>query len=292
MVPYTILQVVDSSVHAAAAVDLIASLPWPVGSQVVLLPASSEALQAQHLWSAAALSRARATLEQRGLRVTCQGTPADGGRRRRSVAQDWQPDLIVMGSNHLRPKDRGQWQGLGEQIIDQSQWPVLVARAPFAGLRRILLAVDGSLASQAAIEALASLALPANAEIYVLHVVTPDPLEALTVPGWPAGARLVPPGLSLRSIAAWDKHQKLERDQQAQAVVADAVASLTSVGLRARGHIDYGDAADLILHHTRTQKIDLTVVGARGLGAVRGWLLGSVSRQLVQKARGSVWVIR
>lgn len=292
VVPYTILQFLDSSVHSAAAVELIAALPLPAGSEVVLLAAGSQAPQPGCSLSLAAQDRARTALKQRGLQVTCEVLPDEAVRRWRSAAEELQPDLVVIGANDLRPKAVAPWRDVAHQVIDQSRWPALIARAPFRGLRRVLLAVDGSAASQAAVEFLAGFALPAEAGVRVLHVAAPEPMAALTVPGWPTGARLIPPGPSLAGIAEWDRRQKAERDQQAQAIVSGVLQALKSARVRARGRVAYGDAAEVILRYTRTQKIDLTVVGARGLGAVRGWLLGSVSRRLVQHARGSVLVVR
>jgi nucleotide-binding universal stress UspA family protein len=292
VVPYTILQFLDSSVHSAAAVDLIAALPLPAGSEVVLLAADGESLQPGRPLSLVAQGRARLTLEQCGLRVSGPFLPGDGARRWRSMAEDLQPDLVVIGANQLRPKDGRSSRWIAHQVIEQSQWPVLVARAPFQGLKQILLAVDGSASSRSAVEFLAGFAHRAGADLRVLHVVAPEPMAAITVPGWPTGARLVPPGPSLAGIAAWDRRQKTERDEKAQAIVTEAVEVLKAAGLRARGRVVYGEVAEAILRCTRTQKIDLTVVGARGLGPVRGWLLGSVSRRLVQQARGSVLVVR
>lgn len=292
MAPYTILQFVESSVHSAAAVELVAGLPLPAGTEVLLLAAENEPLLPTHRLLLAAQARARATLEQRGLWVRYQVLPGEATRQWRSVADEVQPDLIVIGANQLRPKDGRSRRGIAHQIIEQSRWPVLFARAPFLGLKRILLAVDGSAGSRAAVEFLAGFAHPPGAELRVLHVVTPEPLAAITVPGWPTGARLVPPGPSLAGIAEWDRRQRTDRDEKAQAIVTEAVDVLKAAGLRARGRVVHGNAAEAILRYTRTQKIDLTVVGARGLGAVRGWLLGSVSRRLVQQARGSVLVVR
>jgi nucleotide-binding universal stress UspA family protein len=292
VVPHAILQFLDSSVHSAAAVELIAALPLPAGSEVVLLAAGSQALQPGHPLALAAQERARTALEQRGLRVTCHGMLGEAARRWRRVAEELKPDLVMIGAKDLRPKAGGPWRGINHQVIEQPRWPTLIARAPFRGLRRVLLAVDGSAASQVAVEFLAGFALPLEAEVRVLHVATPERMAALTAPGWPTGARLFPPGPSLAGIAEWDRRQKAERAPQAQSIVTESLQALTSAGVRARSRIAYGDAAEVILRYSRTQKIDLTIVGARGLGAVRGWLLGSVARRLVKHARGSVLVVR
>jgi len=42
----------------------------------------------------------------------------------------------------------------------------------------------------------------------------------------------------------------------------------------------------------KDQKIDLIVTGSRGLGQIRSWLMGSVSRKLVHYSGCSVLVVR
>jgi nucleotide-binding universal stress UspA family protein len=204
--PHTILQFVDSSVHSLAAVELVAALPLPAGSQVVLLAAECGVGRATRPLSPGTQARARNALENRRLRVLCPVLPGDATRHWRSLADEHRPDLIVVSANDLRSESRASPGGLAHQVVEESRWPVLVARAPCRGLGRILLAVDGSSASQSATDLLARLPLPSEAEMRVLHLIAPEPLAELTVPGWPTGARLIPPGPSLAGIAAWDRH--------------------------------------------------------------------------------------
>jgi nucleotide-binding universal stress UspA family protein len=53
-----------------------------------------------------------------------------------------------------------------------------------------------------------------------------------------------------------------------------------------------GDAAEEIINYAREQKINLLVAGSNGLGPVRAWLLGSVSRKLVHYSDRSVLIAR
>lgn len=52
-----------------------------------------------------------------------------------------------------------------------------------------------------------------------------------------------------------------------------------------------GDAATEILDYARIHEVSLIVTGSRGLSAVKGWLLGSVSRKLIYHSKCSVLVI-
>ena len=52
-----------------------------------------------------------------------------------------------------------------------------------------------------------------------------------------------------------------------------------------------GDAATEILEYAKVHQVNLIVTGSRGLSAVKGWLLGSVSRKLIYHSKCSVLVI-
>lgn len=54
----------------------------------------------------------------------------------------------------------------------------------------------------------------------------------------------------------------------------------------------HGRPGDIILAEARRHRTDVIVVGWRGHGAVRRFLMGSVSRDIVRRARGAVLVVR
>ena len=51
-----------------------------------------------------------------------------------------------------------------------------------------------------------------------------------------------------------------------------------------------GHPAKIILYTAKAEKVDLVVVGSRGLGGMKGVLLGSVSSAVVQNAKVPVLV--
>jgi nucleotide-binding universal stress UspA family protein len=66
---------------------------------------------------------------------------------------------------------------------------------------------------------------------------------------------------------------------------------MQKAGVDAASVLRRGDAATEILEYARSQQIDLIIVGSRGLGGMRGWLQGSVSRKLLHYANCSVLVV-
>jgi nucleotide-binding universal stress UspA family protein len=48
--------------------------------------------------------------------------------------------------------------------------------------------------------------------------------------------------------------------------------------------LEIGDPASLIVDHAKAKEVDMVVMGRRGLGAVGGILLGSVSHKVAQSA--------
>lgn len=75
--------------------------------------------------------------------------------------------------------------------------------------------------------------------------------------------------------------------ERIQAIALDAVPS---EGVDVTGHVVQGPPASVLL--AAAVGADLLIVGSRGLGGFSGLLLGSVSNQLVHRARCPVLVIR
>src|SRR5688572_17595473 len=134
---------------------------------------------------------------------------------------------------------------------------------------RIMVATDGSNGAADAIEWLAHFPLPANAAVDVVSAM-PAPIfdESLLPTPWSA----------LRA--------------ETERTLDDARRRLAKRWPSTTTQVLYGDARDALVETARRSATDLVVMGARGLGAVAAFLLGSVSLDVARHAPCSVLVCR
>jgi nucleotide-binding universal stress UspA family protein len=137
-------------------------------------------------------------------------------------------------------------------------------------MKRILVAVDGSEYSLAAVKAAAELA--AERSIKTVTLINVIPLETSTEGAVPIAAT---PG----DIEAWE-------------IFEQPKALLEKAGVKPELLVRIGDPADQIVRVAREHGFDLIVVGHRGLSPVKAFLLGSVSDRVVTHAPCSVLVVR
>lgn len=136
----------------------------------------------------------------------------------------------------------------------------------------ILLATDGSKASERAADFAASLALRFHSRVTVLHAFTPVP------------AYLGEPNYSRALYETLD---------EARALVDTTADRLRELGIaRVDTETIEGPAANVILGVAETRKPDLIVIGARGLSTWQGILMGSVSISVAQRAECPVLVVK
>ncbi|HSK15393.1 MAG TPA: universal stress protein [Gaiellaceae bacterium] len=83
-----------------------------------------------------------------------------------------------------------------------------------------------------------------------------------------------------------------EQMEEAEAALAAARAEAGKLGVSLETDVLEGDAADTIVEIARLRGADVIAVGSRGLGAVTGALLGSVSSAIVHKADRPVLVVK
>lgn len=144
---------------------------------------------------------------------------------------------------------------------------------------RILLAVDGSPFSEAALSEVASRPWPAASEV---KVVTAFQVPMIPTPEvWAVSSEYLP---ALEKIAR----------EQSESIVDAAVAALAGgldKSLTVSGEVIQGLPREAILEEAEKWNADLIVMGSHGYGAWRGFLLGSVSRAVVTQAKCSVEVV-
>jgi nucleotide-binding universal stress UspA family protein len=145
---------------------------------------------------------------------------------------------------------------------------------------KILLAIDGSPCSDAAIEEVARRPWPAGGEIKIVSAIEPPIMPG--VEPW-----LVPP----------DYFEQIERagHERANATVEGALTKLRGGAdktLKLTTATPTGAPKQVILDVAEAWGADLIVVGSHGYGAWDRFLLGSVSNAVATHAKCSVEIVR
>ena len=80
--------------------------------------------------------------------------------------------------------------------------------------------------------------------------------------------------------------------EAAQHLMAPAVALIEAAGLTCETEVGLGEAAATLVDMAERNGCDLLLVGARGLGSLRGALLGSVSQAVVSLSSMPVTIVK
>lgn len=167
---------------------------------------------------------------------------------------------------------------------------------------KILVATDGSLTANRAVDFAASLSQKFGQDLCVVHVLLhgrpwneyemmaelegvellPERTETRSKPGYPLRFPSAAEELAAAQTIAALGDQILENARRR----ADAAGAINVTG-----QICAGDPADEIIDVAADQKADVLVLGRRGLGRVREVLLGSVSQKVLHHANCVVVIV-
>lgn len=319
----SILVAYDGSVHAQAALALAEDLfkPCVLGEHCSLT--AMTVLPTQYIGGHEALQQSLDSVKERlGMESLPIQTLIKAGNPAASIndyAGEINANLILIGAQGLRATLGILLGGVAQQVVEYSHCPVLVVRAPYTGLKHILLVTDGSPHSQRVLEYLAPACpeenveqkprlhepaesiqqpdqvrkrcswLPSEVEVTLMHVMPPPISPDLAARAWTLGPEvLYPAPAAPLDVAAIESDEQ----RQGQRVLNQARAVLEAAGLHIDTHLVRGDAATEIIQFARNHAIDLIACGSRGLSPVTSWLLGSVSRKLVHYASCSVLIVK
>jgi nucleotide-binding universal stress UspA family protein len=139
-------------------------------------------------------------------------------------------------------------------------------------ISRILVPIDGSAHSEIGLAHAVRVAKWSKAELIVM--VAFDPPSRLHRRG------LLPPEEIVSAMEA-----------DAKELAGEAANLLQSKGIKVRGLAVRGDPSEAIIGVAEDEKVDLIVMGRRGLQGIRGMLLGSVSERVLRHSEIPVMVV-
>lgn len=182
-------------------------------------------------------------------------------------ADQWKPDLIVVGLHGRSALGRAIFGSTSQRIVNDARCSVRVARTPRSEAPpRILLCLDGSEYSAAALRSVADRSWPAGTEVRLLSAVGPFS------------------GMKVSEL-------NIETDR-AREIHEAAAAQLAANNLTISTALKDSDPKQAILDEAEEWKADSIFLGSRGLNRFHRFWLGSVSTAVVARARCSVEIIR
>lgn len=141
-------------------------------------------------------------------------------------------------------------------------------------ITKILVPVDGSNHAERAVDFASSLAEEYGAELILLNVMSH------------AGSSQVPE--ELKQFAELEHVRITEADvlkSAANEIINNAYQRAVDFGVKKiERDLAVGDPAETIVDHVKGNKVDVVVMGRRGLGRIGSLLLGSVSSKVAQLA--------
>lgn len=207
-----------------------------------------------------AQARARAILEDaQQILQAGQSGPVTVHLRRGDIldaVREAEPDLrgIIIGK-----RGEGSDYATGhlgsnlERIVRAARAPVFVASRAFRPIGKVLVAYDGSVSAQAAIERMSNSAVFAGLDITVLHVGDEGRIRG-----------------------------KIE----------DALMTLAAAGLKARSRIINGEPDEVLKSLVAEEGFELLVMGAYGHSRIRSLIIGSTTTTLIQAVKIPVLLYR
>jgi nucleotide-binding universal stress UspA family protein len=269
-----ILVCTDGSEQGERALRVTAELAAACHAEATLLgiketPGNSDAILN-------ALRRGQQLFEGRKLSaesVSKSGEPIEEIVKR---TQETAYDLVVIGAMRKGPYGPFSMSAKAYKIIKRVKPPVLVVMGNPASWKRILVCSGGKGYIESAFELVGEIARATGASITLLHVQAEPPAIYSEIREWK-----LDPDRVLQSNSELGRNLRREREL------------LQARGLATEIHLRQGLVLEEISREIRTGQYDLIVAGSSlSTGALRTYILGDVTREIVNRANCPVLVTR
>lgn len=193
------------------------------------------------------------------------------------IADSWHPDLLVVGSHGRSALGRFFLGSVSQKLVHEAHCSVRVARGrvqePDTPLR-LIVGVDGSAGSAAAVEAVAARQWPAQTEVKLVNAT------------WSSPHLYVEPSASALSSWLAEEHARID------AALQEAQEMLAATGLQVTLVAKQEDPKKMLCEEAERWGADCIFVGAKGMGQLERLLIGSVSSAVAARAGCSVEIVR
>ena len=221
------------------------------------------------------LRRGQALLQDKGISaelVTKVGNPIEEIVRRTAGAVF---DLVVIGAVRKEPRGLFWLSSKAYKIVKEVEPPVLIVAGNAAGLKKILVCSGGKNYIDPAVRLTGKIAQGAGAPVTLLHVLPVPPAIYAHLP-------------RMQETADW----LLSSNSELGLNLRRAKESLENLGVSTHLKLRRGAVLQEILEEIREGGYDLVATGSALSRGLRTYVLGDVSREVVNRARCPILVVR
>lgn len=187
-------------------------------------------------------------------------------------AEEWKPDLIVVGSHGAGPVQRFLIGSVSQRVATHAPCSVRIARGRVEdglaeGPSRLVVGIDGSIDSDMAVYVVAHRPWPVGTEVRLVTSIGPM--------------------ISTQLLATYPEEKSVVEEWQGK-----AEKRLREAGLEVSTVLSFEDPKQSLVHEAESWGADAIFVGSHGRGAMARFLLGSVSAAVAARAHCSVEIVR
>ena len=197
------------------------------------------------------------------------------------VAREFHADLIVVGSHGRSLLERFFLGSVAQKVATEAHCSVRICKprpSDPAATRNILVALDGSKDSVAAVRTILDRQWPANTHFKLITVVD-DRVESAVA--WPGGY-----------ARQWVVQLDADAREAALRMIEKHASDLYGAGLKVDTHLSRGEPKQTLLNATRDLAADFIFVGAHGLHHEGKPSLGTVASAVAARAHCTVEIVR
>jgi nucleotide-binding universal stress UspA family protein len=203
------------------------------------------------------------------------------------LAEQSRPDLLVLGRHGGSGWSRWLLGSVALKVVREAPCPVLTVphrpqadggSAPSADFARVLVAVDFSEGSKAALAIAAKLAQIHGGTLDVVHTWDIAPVLA---PDVTLGSDVLTPAVASAASG------------EAGVALSEFVRQASEAGFRIeRAHLERGPAARMVVDLAERGEYDLVAIGTHGRSGIMRLLVGSVAEQILRRSTRPVLSVR